>query len=219
MREIATELWLFSGFPPNAVNGYLAADVLIDAATRWGKRRLLKQLGNRSLSLVALTHVHPDHQGCAAMLCRRYQVGLACHEADVATMQGERPMQPPNAIVRTASRFWAGPPYPVSPVLHEGDSVAGFRVIHAPGHTPGHIVLFRDQDRVAIVGDVLNGMNIFTGLPGLHLPPSVFCTDEEENRRSVRRLAELEPRILCFGHGPPLRDRKAFDRFLKRIAL
>ena len=101
-------------------------------------------------------------------------------------------------------------------ILHERDEIAGFRVVHAPGHTPGHIILFREEDRVAIVGDVLNGMNMATSWPGLHEPPSFFTADAAENRRSIRRLAELEPRLLCFGHGPPLYDMKTFDRFLER---
>lgn len=84
-----------------------------------------------------------------------------------------------------------------------------------PGHTPGHIILFRDDDRVAIVGDVLNGMNLATAWPGLHEPPRFFTADPAENRLSIRRLAELEPRVLCFGHGPPLFDMRDFDRFLK----
>src|SRR5262249_12580287 len=102
-------------------------------------------------------------------------------------------------------------------VLQEGDEVAGFRVLRAPGHTPGHICLFREEDRVAIVGDVLNGMNLATTWPGLHEPPPFFCTDVAENRRSILRLAELNPRLLCFGHGPPLRDMEKFDRFLQRL--
>ena len=90
-------------------------------------------------------------------------------------------------------------------------------MVHAPGHTPGHVILFREGDRVAVIGDVLNGMNLATAWPGLREPPAVFCTDVTENRRSIRRLAELEPSLLCFGHGPPLSDMKKFDRFLKRL--
>ena len=48
-------------------------------------------------------------------------------------------------------------------------------------------------------------------------PPALFCTDVTENRRSIRRLAELKPSLLCFGHGSPLRDMNRFDRFLKRL--
>jgi glyoxylase-like metal-dependent hydrolase (beta-lactamase superfamily II) len=222
MRELAPDLWLLGGFPPHAFNVYLIGDVLIDAATRWGGGRILRQLGDRKPSLLALTHVHPDHQGCTRMVCERYGIPLACHAGDVPTMQCERPMQPDNRFMRFISRLWSGPAFPVARVLQEGEEqegeeVAGFRVIHAPGHTPGHVVFFREEDRVAVVGDVLDGMNLATAWPGLHEPPAFSCTDVTENRRSIRRLAELAPSLLCFGHGPPLRDMNQFDRFLRRL--
>lgn len=66
------------------------------------------------------------------------------------------------------------------------------------------------------MGDVLNGINMVTSWPGLHEPPGFFTVDAALNRCSIRRLAELEPRLLCFGHGPPLHDMNKFDRFLKR---
>ena len=217
MRELSPNLWQLGGFPPNAFNVYLIGDVLIDAATRWAGSRILRQLADRKLSLLALTHVHPDHQGCVRMICERYTIPLACHGGDVATMQGERPMQPDHPFMRFASRLLSGPAYPVARVLHEGDEVAGFRVVHAPGHTPGHMILFREEDRVAVVGDLMSSMNLTLTWPGLHEPPALFCTDKTENRRSIRKLAELEPRLLCFGHGPPLSDMNQFDRFLKRL--
>ena len=174
MREISPNVWQLGGFPPSAINVYLIGDVLIDAATRWAGRRILGQLGDRKLSLVALTHVHADHQGVACMICERYQIPLACHAADVPAMQGERPMVPDTFAIRVAGRIMAGPPYRVARILGVGDEIAGFRVVHAPGHTPGHIILFRDDDRVAIVGDVLNGMNLATAWPGLHEPPRLL---------------------------------------------
>ena len=217
MRELSPNLWQLGGFPPNAFNVYLIGDVLIDAATRWGSGRILRQIGDRKPSMLALTHVHPDHQGCVRMICERYTIPLACHGGDVATMQGERPMQPDHPFMRFASRLLAGPAYPVARVLHEGDEVAGFRVVHAPGHTPGHMILFREEDRVAVVGDLMSSMNLTLTWPGLHEPPALFCTDKTENRRSIRKLAELEPSLFCFGHGPPLSDMNRFDRFLKRL--
>ena len=57
-----------------------------------------------------------------------------------------------------------------------------------------------------ILGDVLNNMNLLTGIPGLHEPPGIFTPDPVRNRKSARRLAELRPQLTCFGHGPPLRD-------------
>jgi glyoxylase-like metal-dependent hydrolase (beta-lactamase superfamily II) len=217
LSELAPNVWQLGGFPPNVFNVYLIGDVLIDAATRWAGRRIVRQLGERKLSLLALTHVHPDHQGTAERICRRYAIHLACHANDRAAMEGTGPMQPENSLIRLASRLWSGPAYPVARELREGEELAGFKIFHAPGHTPGHILLFREEDRVAIVGDLLNGMNLATTWPGLHEPPAISCSNASQNRHSIRRLAALQPRLICFGHGPPLRDMKKFDRFLKRL--
>ena len=80
MRQLSANLWQLGGFPPNAFNVYLIGDVLIDAANRWGSGRILRQIGNRKPSMLALTHAHPDHQGCARMICERFgnTPGLSC---------------------------------------------------------------------------------------------------------------------------------------------
>ena len=59
MREISLNVWQLIGFPPNVVNVYLIGDVLIDAATRWAGRRILRQIGDRKMSMLALTHSTP----------------------------------------------------------------------------------------------------------------------------------------------------------------
>lgn len=216
MQEIAPDVWQLTGFPPQALNVYLAGDVLIDAATRWRRRRLFRQLRGRRLSLVALTHCHPDHQGSAKAVCERFGVPLACHEADVAVMEGRMPFQPRTRIVRWLGPLLAGPPHPVGRVLREGDLVAGFRVVHAPGHTPGHVIYFRESDRLALAGDLLANIHFLTWRTGLREPPGVFTVDAEENRRSIRKLLDLRPRIVCFGHGPPLRDVLLLEEYVAR---
>ena len=66
MRELSPNLWQLGGFPPNAFNVYLIGDVLLDTATRWAGGRILRQLADRKLSLLALTHVPSDHQAVPA---------------------------------------------------------------------------------------------------------------------------------------------------------
>jgi hydroxyacylglutathione hydrolase len=217
MRQIADGLWQLSGWPGDLLNVYLAGDVLIDAATRWAAPGVLRQLRHRPVRLVALTHCHPDHNGAARAVCDRFGVPLACHEADAPAAEGRGPMLPDNWIVRLGTRLLAGPPCPVGKLLREGDEVGGFRVVHAPGHTPGHVVLFRDRDRVALAGDLLANIAVLTGTPGLREPPTFFSVDAALNRHSVRGLAELAPSLACFGHGPPLRDRRALRRFADRL--
>src|SRR5690349_11323431 len=125
MRQLARDVWQLAGFPPHAINAYLVGDVLIDAATRLHRRSYLKQLAGHSLSLVALTHCHGDHQGLAKLLCEQYSIPLACHADDVPAMEGVEPMQPPTRAIRFFQRLWAGPPFPVTRVFTDGDMVAG----------------------------------------------------------------------------------------------
>ena len=84
-------------------------------------------------------------------------------------------------------------------------------MIHAPGHSPGEVIFFRDSDRVAICGDVIRTMNLITTLPEVGEPPDIFTFDKAENRRSIKKLAELNPTLVCPGHGPPLRDIAKLD--------
>jgi hydroxyacylglutathione hydrolase len=216
MELIAPGVWKLSGWLTDMFNAYLVGDVLIDTTTRWARRPILRQLQGRAIRLVALTHCHPDHQGLARVVCRKYRIPLACHAADVTAVEGRAPMLPDNRFIRWAVRWCGGPPHPVARVLRHGDVVAGFRVVHAPGHTPGHILFFRDADRVAIAGDVLANIHFLTRKPGLREPPAAFSADAAENRRSIRKLIALRPAVVCFGHGPPLRDLSVLDRFAAR---
>ncbi len=220
MKQLAEGLWLLDGRPRNAINVYLAGDVLIDAATKQAERRIFRQIAGRKLSAHTLTHAHPDHQGCSHLLCERLAIPLWCGRGDVRAMETEGGIansQAPGWVNRLQQRFWTGPPHPVSRALDEGDEVAGFTVLESPGHSPGQVAYWRESDRVLILGDVLNNMNVLTGRPGLHEPPEVFTPDPPRNRVSARRLAELRPRLTCFGHGAPLRDPGKLVDFVDRM--
>jgi len=209
MRELAERVHLLRGWPRNAINVYLVGDVLIDAATRQGEKRIMRQIAGRPLNAHALTHAHPDHQGSSHAICARLQIPLWCGQGDVPAMEtpgGVFNSQAPSWLNRLQRRFWTGPPHPVGRALREGDEVAGFTVLESPGHSPGQVAFWRESDRVLILGDVLNNMNVMTGIPGLHEPPEVFTPDPARNRDSARRLAALRPALTCFGHGRPLRD-------------
>src|SRR5262249_17417697 len=113
--------------------------------------------------------------------------------------------------------LYGGPPRPVDRVLREGDEVGGFRVVHAPGHSPGEVVFFRDHDRVAICGDVIRNLSYATLRPRLAEPPAFFSRDPAPHRDSVRLLAELQPSVLLPGHGDAVTDPGAFQRFAERL--
>ncbi|HEV2858402.1 MAG TPA: MBL fold metallo-hydrolase [Solirubrobacterales bacterium] len=218
MKYLAPGVWRLKEFPRPLINVYLAEDVLIDAGRRWDRGRIFAELEGREISMLALTHVHPDHQGCAKAVCEARGVPLACHEDDVDAMEGRR------AVAATAkpgakvfARMWEGPPHKVDRVLHEGDEVAGFRIVHAPGHARGEVIFFRDSDRVAICGDVLRNITYVSLRTKLAEPPDDLTPDPAENRRSIRKLAELNPSLILPGHGPAVTDLGAFERFVASL--
>jgi len=218
VTQLAPGVWQLAGaLPiPNAINTYLLGDVLLDAGARFDGKRILRQLSGRELAAHALTHAHPDHQGASELVCRAFGVPFWVGERDVA--KAERPEligseQPDHAINRMFLKTMAGPGRAVDRRLSEGDEVAGFQVLDTPGHSAGHIALWRESDRVLLLGDVLNNMDVFTGIPGLREPKAILTPDPAVNRASARRLGELEPALICFGHGAPLRDTRKFVDF------
>jgi hydroxyacylglutathione hydrolase len=221
MRQLAEDVHLLRGWPPDAINVYLVGDVLIDAATRQAEQRIMRQIAGRTLSAHALTHAHPDHQGSSHAICERLRIPLWCGQGDVPAMEtpgGIASSQAPGLVNYLQQRFWTGPPHPVSRALIEGDEVAGFTVLEVPGHSRGHLAYWRESDRVLILGDVLNNFNVKRGVPGLQEPPAVLTPDPARNRTSARRLAALRPRLTCFGHGAPLRDPGKLADFVARLA-
>ncbi|MBI5106440.1 MAG: MBL fold metallo-hydrolase [Solirubrobacterales bacterium] len=208
MLTIADDLHLLPGRPEHAFNVYVMGGVVVDAATRHGARRILRGLRGRDVHAHALTHAHADHQGASHALCAALGIPLwaGAAEADAVESGAIGPLGPSNVITRWQLRHWAGPAHPVARRLVEGDEVGGFTVLEVPGHSPGLLAYWREADRVLLAGDVLFGRHPLTGRPGLHEPPVRFTLDPERNRASIRRLAELEPAVVCFGHGPPLRD-------------
>ncbi len=214
MKRLAPGVWRLKELPGPTINVYLAETVLIDAGRRWDRRRIFAELEGVEISEVALTHVHPDHQGCAKAVCEAREVPLACHADDVEAMEGRRPVRAGEGrLSRLYDRLWTGPPHKVDRVLAEGDEVAGFRVVHAPGHAPGEVIFFRGSDRVAICGDVVRNMSYLTGLPGVRQPPDELTPDPVENRRSIRKLAALGPALILPGHGPAITDMDRFAAF------
>jgi hydroxyacylglutathione hydrolase len=216
MKPLADGLFLLRGFPPNGINAYLMNDVLVDAATRFGSRRILRQLRGHNVSTHVVTHAHPDHQGASHAVCHALGMPLWCGENDADAVEDPRliPKRMPNKLGWLSWRICSGPAHPVARRLKEGDEVAGFQVLDTPGHSAGHIALWRANDRTLILGDVLFNMSMGTGRSGLHEPPRVFTPDPAQNRASARKLLALEPALVCFGHGPPLRDTKRFVKFV-----
>ncbi|MEA2170524.1 MAG: hydroxyacylglutathione hydrolase [Solirubrobacteraceae bacterium] len=216
MKQLADGVWVLPGFPPNAINAWVIEDVLLDAKTRWDARFILRALRGRTITAHAITHAHPDHQGSSHAVCEALGIPFWVPEHDADAAENPRLIrerQPNHPIAQFMDRAFTGPGHRVDRQLHDGDEVAGFRVIDAPGHSAGHVVYFRESDRTLIVGDVLNSADPLTMLPGLRLPKDFFTPDPAQNRVSARKLAELEPALVLFGHGPPVRDTRKFVDF------
>ncbi len=221
MKRLSDGIEQFDGFPQNSINCYFSEGILFDSGVKFFSNRLIHQLQGREIVAQALTHAHPDHQGGSRAVSEVFQIPLWCGTLDAEAIESGRlsTQMPGNPISWLTGRLLAGPACPVARRLVEGDRVGEFRVLEVPGHSPGHLAFWRESDRVLILGDVLTNMNVFTSLTGLHEPPSFFTVDPALNRRSARRILELglEPRLVCFGHGPPLRDTAKFLDFLRRL--
>jgi glyoxylase-like metal-dependent hydrolase (beta-lactamase superfamily II) len=218
MRPLADDFYQIAVMPFSSVNAYFAGGVLFDAGTRQSKKTLLKALLGRTVTAHALTHAHPDHQGSSHAVCEALGIPLWCGAGDADAMESGDFGIPDNAVSRFVDRVWTGPPHPVARRLKEGDEVGGFTVIETPGHSPGHVVYWRERDRALIIGDVLRNMSFATLLPGLREPPAVFTPDPPRNRTSARKLLGLNPTVVAFGHGRPLRDAGRFNEFVSTLA-
>ncbi len=219
LKQLADDLYVLDGFPPYAINVYLMGDVLVDAGSRHAAKRILKQLTGRTVTAHALTHAHADHQGSSHEVCERLGIPLWCGELDAAAVEDGRirdrmPAHPINSVM---FRLLAGPAHPVARRLHEGEELAGFKVLDTPGHSAGHVSYWRESDRALICGDVFTNIDTVTGRPGLHEPKAFFTPDPVRNRESMRRLAELEPALICFGHGTPLRNPRKLKAFTDKL--
>jgi hydroxyacylglutathione hydrolase len=220
MKCLADGLFQLRGIPPNAINIYLMGDVLVDAGTRFARGRVSRQLRGHTIRAHALTHAHPDHQGSSHAICEALSLPLWCGAAGAEAVENPALIVerlPRSWINRTVGAFFAGPAHPVARRLREGDEVGGFTVIETPGHCAGHVSYWRELDRVLVLGDVLANVNPATGLPGLREPPRLFTPDPARNRQSARRVAALEPALICFGHGAPLRDTRRLLDFVARL--
>jgi hydroxyacylglutathione hydrolase len=220
MKQLADDVYILEGFPPYAINVYLLGEVLVDSSTRFAAWRILRRLRGRTISAHALTHAHPDHQGSSHAICQALGVPLWCGDADAAAMEtrGEvMARMPRHWLSGSVGRLWTGPPHSVSRRLRDGDQVGSFTVIETPGHTVGHISYWREADGLLVVGDVVCNLNIYTSRVMLREPERIFTLDPARNRLSARRLGALKPKLICFGHGPPLRDTSRFVDYVESL--
>ncbi len=222
VEQVAPDLWRLALMPRDVLNVYLAGDLLIDSGARLTRRRLLAALEGRTIRAHALTHAHADHCGSSHVVCERFGIPLWCGTGDREAVESgdlARVLPDPHPLmVHVMRRVW-GPGHPVSRTLAEGDVVGGFTVLEVPGHTPGSLAYWRERDRVLILGDVLFHRHPLTWRRRLAEPFVAATFDRAANRAAIRRLAALKPAVVCFGHGPPLRDPEGLGAFAASLPL
>ncbi|BCS34258.1 MBL fold metallo-hydrolase [Luteitalea sp. TBR-22] len=199
--------------------------VLVDAGLRgWGEAILSAaraRHGDRPPSAIVLTHGHFDHVGGLDTLLRVWDVPVYAHRLELPHLTGRRAYPPPDPTVGGGLLAWSARLFPTHPIdirtrvltLPEDGSVPplpGWRWWHTPGHTDGHVSLFRDTDRVLLSGDALitvrqeSALAVLGQTPTLHGPPAYFTSNWSDALGSVRDLADLSPNVLVPGHGVPM---------------
>ncbi len=223
MKKIAENVYQISVFPRNAINCYLVDDVLVDAGIRSSASKILKLLKNFKVSKHVLTHVHPDHQGSSKEICETLNIPFFVPEKEKEMAENPVFENYANGFMKWMLDFeintWAGEGYKVSGTLKEGDTVGSFRVLETPGHSPGHISLYRESDSVLIASDALVNMNLFTTVPGLNLSPKAFTYNMDLAKNSLLKLHQFNPKIICFGHGPVLRNDGHLEKLIQKLKI
>lgn len=217
-EPIADGVWIVrGGFPLRAMNVYLLADdggVTVFDAGISAMPTAVATAGARlgGIRRVVLGHADADHRGAAGAL----RAPIYCHRLDRDAAESPNPFRAywqlsklsPHARVAYPHLLeaWDGGALEISGTVEEGDEVAGFRVVHIPGHAPGMIGLFRDADGVALCTDGIYTLDPQTGVKGKpRVPHRAFNMDTEQARDSIRKLAALEPTVVWPGHADPVR--------------
>ena len=183
------------------------------AAERFGE-------GVRPAAIV-LTHGHFDHVGALAELAARWDAPVHAHPLERPYLDGSSAYPPPDPSVGGGLMARLAPLYPRGPEdlgdrlrpLPEDGTVPGapgWGWVHTPGHTPGHVSLWRVADRTMVAGDAVittrqeQAYAVAVQAPELHGPPAYFTPDWNAAEASARALAALEPELLVAGHGRPM---------------
>ncbi|HTU88370.1 MAG TPA: MBL fold metallo-hydrolase, partial [Solirubrobacteraceae bacterium] len=212
----AEGVWLVRGGIPKTMNVYLLDDGGAVTVFDAGVSDMTTAVGGAGARLggikrVVLGHADADHRGAAPGL----GVPVYCHPAERAAAESpshyrdyfDRSKLDPRGrtVLWRLLPSWDGGPVEIAGTVDEGDEIAGFRVVHLPGHAPGLIGLFRESDRLALVSDAIYTVDPQSGRKQpAHVPHPAFNQDTEQARESIRKLAGLDPATVWAGHSEPV---------------
>jgi hydroxyacylglutathione hydrolase len=213
---VAEGVWVVQG-QPGRCNVYLIEDdggvTLFDAGGRTMTRAVASagaKLGG--IRRVILGHGHTDHRGVAPAL----GVPVLCHADEVQDAEGSGGFRywpqglaglptPLRQAHRLMHRYaWDGGPVEIAGTVAEGEELAGFTVVHIPGHAPGMIALWRESDRLALSSDCFYTIDMWGRDSEPRVPERIYNFDTDQARASIRKLAALEPAAAWPGHAKPV---------------
>jgi glyoxylase-like metal-dependent hydrolase (beta-lactamase superfamily II) len=178
----------------------------------------IRRLGRSTTDLkrIALTHAHRSHLGGLAALKRASGATVYSHAWEADIVGGDRRAQPVTILPKQSLKllkfqlglFLNRPkhvPCPVDETLDDDDSFGPLRVLHAPGHSPGHLAFHWPERGLLIAGDAI------ATWPSFCAGWTAFNLNRMQHAASVRRMAALDARIVGVGHGEPITE-DAADR-------
>ncbi|MDQ0214868.1 glyoxylase-like metal-dependent hydrolase (beta-lactamase superfamily II) [Oikeobacillus pervagus] len=196
--------------------------VLIDAGVGPAAESILQTAEERFRGIppkaIILTHGHFDHVGALSELLEHWDVPIFAQEEELPFLTGKEDYPPADPTVGGGLMSLISPLYPneainlenrihALPIDHKVPYMDGWRWVHTPGHTPGHISLFRHEDSALIAGDAFitvkqeSALAVITQEKEIHGPPAYFTTVWKAAWHSVRILEALKPAYAITGHG------------------
>lgn len=217
--ELAPDVYRIPTTGRSAINSFAFLEpdgsvTLVDAGLKQAPKRIvaaLAELGKQpdDVKRIVLTHAHYDHAGGAQRLRERTGAPVSVHHDDAGFARSGTPPPPDrSSIGARVLAFLPGGGWDeieVDEEIADGqllDVAGGLRVVHTPGHTPGHVSLLHEPSGTLVTGDAL-----FNWRSRLSFSIRFFCTDIEMSRETAWRLGDVDYETAAFTHGPEMRDR------------
>lgn len=204
--------------------------VLIDAGMPNSAKAIIsateKRFGQNSRpQAIILTHGHFDHVGSIIELVKHWKVPVFTHSLEIPYLTGHKSYPKADApvdrgLVAKMSSMFPREAINLGAAIQELPQdgtvpfMDDFRWVHTPGHTAGHISLFRQSDGALIAGDAFVTVKqeslykVFTQEKEINGPPKYFTTDWVAAEGSVKRLEALKPAFAITGHGLPMKGQE-----------
>lgn len=185
-------------------------EIVAAAEKRFGKDKPPKA--------IFLSHGHFDHVGGIVTLIEKWKVPVYAHPLEMPFLTGKQEYPEPDSSVEGGLLAKLSSIYPHEPIDISGHvypypedgslpGAAEWRWIHAPGHSPGQVVFFRESDRILIAADAFitvkqdSFYKVLIQKREVQGPPRYLTTDWQAAWDTVKKLRDLRPSIVVSGHG------------------